>query len=835
LKEFEEWAHQGQELTKKDLEFLHASVKKHEREARNKTIKLQFIFGSLLVSLIGGFLVIQWYQFQQQYQQKIAQNLMLISQQTKENNRQKRILLQLEALRLNPTLPIPLNFYRDLAKIPNIQQIFTHNDQVNVIEVSPDGQKILTGSLDGNAYLWQIDGKLINKLNHDDHSINTVTFSADGNYFATASIDGIVKIWRKNGKLTKTFKHDNSVNKIAFSPNHNYLATVSADSKLKLWNLNTGKITSLLHKGNILSLAFSPTHPYLITGSLDKTAKVWNFEKGENIKTIEHKQGVNQVIFSHDSKFIITGSSDGIVQIINLDGQENYQLQHSHGVLDIAVSYDNKKLVTVSENVARVWNLEDIFNFKSKILTENYFSKDLIHEKKINQAIFTENNQHLITVADDFQARVWKIDSDNNLSSQIFHDAPVVDIETVNHNNLLTASWDKTVRLWDILPNNEIEVISFPFTIAKSSLILDQKYLSILDENNKVRGINLEKNQFLNSNVVSNQDNKNIWSSQGNYLAIIENELVKVWQKNDKNLYQLIAILPHVDEVHYLEFSPDEQYLFTASDDWKTRFWELKRQMKMDDSKIIFEKYADYLTFSSDSNFLAISSQNNRSFIFDIKKQDIIKDENGKDQEFLLERLKFSPDSKLLLTFGNGNICFNHGKNFSHKECQGFLDATIENIQWIKSSEYLGIIYNQTKLILGKINNVKQSQEYKFQKIVDFSFKNEIKTFDIGPNGEYLAIVTQDDKIELRKISQPSKILLKIETEEPIKAIRIGKKRDSVRLNIITSKDIVQVPLWDRQTLLHEKACRILNHNLTKKEWEMLIEKSSYRSTCLSD
>ncbi|MGK7957511.1 MAG: AAA-like domain-containing protein, partial [Crocosphaera sp.] len=285
LKKFEQWANQGQELTKKDLEFLHASVKKHEREARNKTLKLQFIFASLLISLISSFLGIQWYQFQQQYQQQIAQNLMLISQKTKENNRQKRILLQLEALRRNPNLAIPLNFYRDLAKIPKIQQMFTHNDQVNVMEVSPDNQTLLTGSLDGNAYLWQIDGKIINQFNHDNHSINTVAFSADGNYFATASIDGTVKVWRKNGKLTRTFKHDNSVNQIAFSPNHNYLATVSADSQLKLWNLNTGAITSLLHKGNILSLAFSPTHPYLITGSLDKTAKVWNFEKGENIKT----------------------------------------------------------------------------------------------------------------------------------------------------------------------------------------------------------------------------------------------------------------------------------------------------------------------------------------------------------------------------------------------------------------------------------------------------------------------------------------------------------------------------------------------------------------------
>ena len=54
--------------------------------------------------------------------------------------------------------------------------------------------------------------------------------------------------------------------------------------------------------------------------------------------------------------------------------------------------------------------------------------------------MFTKDNQYLITVGDDSQAKVWDFNSDNSLSSQMFHNVSIIDVKLLNHQTLITAS-----------------------------------------------------------------------------------------------------------------------------------------------------------------------------------------------------------------------------------------------------------------------------------------------------------------------------------------------------------------------------------------------------------
>ena len=56
-------------------------------------------------------------------------------------------------------------------------------------------QKLITGSLDRTARLWELQtGKLLRTLKHSDY-VNAAVFSNDGKYILTGSDDGQARIW----------------------------------------------------------------------------------------------------------------------------------------------------------------------------------------------------------------------------------------------------------------------------------------------------------------------------------------------------------------------------------------------------------------------------------------------------------------------------------------------------------------------------------------------------------------------------------------------------------------------------------------------------------------
>ncbi len=812
-------------MTKKDLQFLHVCVKEHEKQERKKKSQLKLLFSSFIFALIGLFFGVQWYQFRQRYQEQFSENLMSISKTIEASQKQEKILLQVESLRRNDNMAIPLTFYKDLAKMAKINQTLIHSSQVNTIAVSPDSKSILTGSLDGKAYLWQINGQLIQKFSHNNYSINGIAISSNGNYFASASVDGTVKLWYKNGQLSKTFKHDSGVNAVAFYANSNYLATVGVDNQVKLLNIDTKEMISFSHKENVVTLDFHPTKPYLMTGSLDKTAKVWDFEKEINIKTVNHQQGVNKVIFSYDGQFIATGSYDGVVKLINLNNDKTYYLNHSSLISDITFSNDDKRLATVSNNVAKVWTIDKITNTENQSLQENKNHQLIHHNNQINKAIFTENNQYLITVGDDSQAKVWNLNSDNGLSSQMFHNAPVVDVKLLNHETIVTASWDRTVRVWNIIPNNEIKAIPFSSNIQTFSLHKRSNQLAILD-NNKLNILNIDDNNMSKIDIsFQGKTQKIIWSSQGNYLGIIENEVVKVLHKSDYGSWKLIATLSHFDEVHHLKFSPDEKYLVTGSDDWKIRLWRINTQMQLQDGKIIFNKAINDVKFSHNSQLLVILDSNNQVFIVNPDK-----DQQNNDTVLSADRFDFLTDNKSLFTYINSKICLFNLPVFKQNNCQKLSNINVENLVWNDEFNYFIATHNLNKLTIWKVKNV---EKLAINQIQEISLQDEVQTVKISPDGNYFAILKENNEIEIRLSHQPAKIWLKLQSEEEIKTIELTKKEENHLLTVITSKEILQFPLWNRQTLLNEKSCELLTQNLNRKTWKQFMKPIPYNSTCV--
>lgn len=97
---------------------------------------------------------------------------------------------------------------------------------------SPDGTRVVTGSSDKTARIWNTSsGATLLVLAGHDEAVRAAIFSPDGTEVATACRNGLVKIWNAatGVEIASMTAHAEMIEAIAFSPDSERLATASRD------------------------------------------------------------------------------------------------------------------------------------------------------------------------------------------------------------------------------------------------------------------------------------------------------------------------------------------------------------------------------------------------------------------------------------------------------------------------------------------------------------------------------------------------------------------------------------------------------------------------------
>jgi WD40 repeat protein len=123
------------------------------------------------------------------------------------------------------------------------QVLVGHVNTVWPISFSPDGNYVVTGSMDTTAKIWDLRAnKLLRTLKGHTAGVNATIFSKDGSLLLTGSPDRTIKIWKwKTGALQKTLQCGAGVNALSFSPDGKLLAIGGYDSAVHLWDTTTWK------------------------------------------------------------------------------------------------------------------------------------------------------------------------------------------------------------------------------------------------------------------------------------------------------------------------------------------------------------------------------------------------------------------------------------------------------------------------------------------------------------------------------------------------------------------------------------------------------------------
>ena len=129
-----------------------------------------------------------------------------------------------------------------------------HTDTITGLSLSPDGQHLLSNSMDNTLKCWNVqpfasDASRLEKtfLGHQhNHEKNLLrcSWAPDQGMVTAGSSDGSVHIWNYNSyeKIFQLAGHQSSVNEVVFSPTEQLIASCGSDKQMLLRELDYGSI-----------------------------------------------------------------------------------------------------------------------------------------------------------------------------------------------------------------------------------------------------------------------------------------------------------------------------------------------------------------------------------------------------------------------------------------------------------------------------------------------------------------------------------------------------------------------------------------------------------------
>ncbi|KAG6710889.1 hypothetical protein I3842_05G025700 [Carya illinoinensis] len=142
-------------------------------------------------------------------------------------------------------------------------------------------ERLVSGSDDFTMFLWEPSVSKHPKTRMTGHQqlVNHVYFSPDGQWVASASFDKSVKLWNgTTGKFVAAFRgHVGPVYQISWSADSRLLLSGSKDSTLKVWDIRTHKLKQDLpgHADEVYAVDWSPDGEKVASGGKDRVLKLW--------------------------------------------------------------------------------------------------------------------------------------------------------------------------------------------------------------------------------------------------------------------------------------------------------------------------------------------------------------------------------------------------------------------------------------------------------------------------------------------------------------------------------------------------------------------------------
>ena len=191
--------------------------------------------------------------------------------------------------------------------------------------ISPDGEYLLTGEIDGFARVWDLQRNQVKySLQHEEGGASgtiAAAFSARGNVLVTVEPNSIARWSTTDGRLTGYWTWPNLTD-VAVSANGRYALIGSRDNQAVYFDMVAGQMRYVFpHHEKVTSVALSGDGRFALTGADDWHASLWDLSNGEHLwsKNLEYK--IALVALSDDGEYALANAYIGDARIYSTRGK----------------------------------------------------------------------------------------------------------------------------------------------------------------------------------------------------------------------------------------------------------------------------------------------------------------------------------------------------------------------------------------------------------------------------------------------------------------------------------------------------------------------------------
>lgn len=307
-------------------------------------------------------------------------------------------------------------------------------------------------------------------------------------------------------------------------------------------------------------------------------------------------QSVNQAL--RHSLTVLSGN-DGIIT-----------QNHHERVNAVAFSPDSGRIVTATEDgIAKLWNSRN-----GKIIaTLSHDSKD------VNTAVFSPDGQFIATGGKDGRVRLWE--GDNGKALAVFEHIGMVFAVAFSPDGtqLVAGTGDGTTRLWEVASGKNITTFRDGDRSHLVAFSRDGKSVMTGGQVGAIRLWDAASGKELtapNYGRISDID----FSSDGNSIVTASDSIVRL---QDAASGKILLTINHEDRVESVAFSPNNQYIATASMDGTARAWQINNGENI--ATFAHKKGASAVAFSPDGKRIVTAGHNGDTRVHWLWSRDLAK------------------------------------------------------------------------------------------------------------------------------------------------------------------------------------------------------------------
>jgi G protein beta subunit-like protein len=282
---------------------------------------------------------------------------------------------------------------------------------------------IASGGYDNTVRLWRPDnGTSWKCFQHADSQVNALAITRDKRTIAAAG-NGQIRIFQTNGPVTPVSTwggHDGNVTTIGFNEGTTMFSG-GEDGTIKLWDLRTlAEVYSEYvknhhvstyfreynHQSSVTCAALHPLQRDLFSGDQEGRIVRWDLRQNQCAEHLIPAPDVplRCIAISADGLYLAAANSKGncfVWTIQDGDAKPHKRIEvQPHGyVLKCAFSPDGSMFAaTTSEKVAKVYDVRQDFHLLATLVG---------HTMWVWDCVFTADSGHLMTASSDKTLRMW--------------------------------------------------------------------------------------------------------------------------------------------------------------------------------------------------------------------------------------------------------------------------------------------------------------------------------------------------------------------------------------------------------------------------------------------